>query len=429
MKARLLFISAIILIIGTNTVFGQVLTVDEAVRIALDNNLSLKQNTIDLGIKKRTANRSWNSLLPALGASAVISHPTSITGSPNSAISDVWTPGFQLSAGLTLSTSVIGNIKKAQADYKTGLISNEAANQEIELSVRKLFYQLLLLDSNRELATLNLKSAGDRYEQTVLLSQMGQASRLDELTAKVDMENLRPQVINTGILCENGLDTFKTILGIPKEAMLKLDGNLVVDITGEFPIVSTFSRDSLETLSLQQSIKSLEAQRSTVRNNAYAPVLNLSWTSTPMYSLDYKKWSDNGSFSVSLGLKIDNFLPWSGSKTQIDMLNDSIHSVEIQLTDSIRNRENRISQNIRTIEKNLESIAAIKLNVELAQSTYDMYGEAYKRGAADYQHLRNAGDNIIQAKNQLLSEQYNLVSTLLDLEKELNIPFGTLSGK
>jgi outer membrane protein TolC len=55
-----------------------------------------------------------------------------------------------------------------------------------------------------------------------------------------------------------------------------------------------------------------------------------------------------------------------------------------------------------------------------------MIEDAYKRGAADYQRLRNAGDSIAQAKNQLLQEQYNLISTLLDLEKELNIPFGTL---
>jgi hypothetical protein len=31
------------------------------------------------------------------------------------------------------------------------------------------------------------------------------------------------------------------------------------------------------------------------------------------------------------------------------------------------------------------------------------------------------------AKNRLLQEQFNFVSALLDLEKELNVPFGTLS--
>ena len=67
------------------------------------------------------------------------------------------------------------------------------------------------------------------------------------------------------------------------------------------------------------------------------------------------------------------------------------------------------------------------LTVELSQSTYEIIEDAYSRGAADYQRLRNAGDSIGQARNQLLQEQYNLISALLDLENELNIPFGTLS--
>jgi outer membrane protein TolC len=66
------------------------------------------------------------------------------------------------------------------------------------------------------------------------------------------------------------------------------------------------------------------------------------------------------------------------------------------------------------------------LNVELAQTTYDMYEDSYRRGAADYQQLRGGRDSLEQAKNRLLQEQYNLISALLDLEKELNIPFGTL---
>jgi outer membrane protein TolC len=77
----------------------------------------------------------------------------------------------------------------------------------------------------------------------------------------------------------------------------------------------------------------------------------------------------------------------------------------------------------------LESLEATKLNVELAESTYEMIADAYRRGAADFQRLRGAGDSLEMAKNRLLQEQFNLISALLDLERELNIPFGTLSNK
>jgi outer membrane protein TolC len=125
-------------------------------------------------------------------------------------------------------------------------------------------------------------------------------------------------------------------------------------------------------------------------------------------------------------MSLDSFLPWSNAKTQIDALNDQISSTQIQLTDSMRNRDNRLNQNIRTIERILESLEAMKLNVELAQTAYEMHEDAYRRGAMDYQRLRAARDGLEQARNRILAEQFNLISAILDLERELNIPFGTL---
>jgi len=165
MKTRNLFLTFLLLTAPSIAVFAQepavfrALTVNDAVQIALEKNLSLMQNAIDLGTKKRSLDHSWNSLLPTLNASAMISHPTSVTGPIEPESRNVWTPGFSFSAGLTLSASVIENIKKAKADYQTGLLSYEAARQELELSVRKLFYQMLLLDANRELAVQNFQSA------------------------------------------------------------------------------------------------------------------------------------------------------------------------------------------------------------------------------------------------------------------------------
>jgi len=452
MKTKHLFFIAFFLValtsVGIQAAFAQeagnlngtmfrVLTVDEAVRIALDNNLSLKRSALNVGTAKRAADRSWNSLLPTVTASAMVSHPTSITGEtlPRQTMSpdgrpqdrDVWTPGFSLSTGLNLSTAVIENIKKARADYEAGILSHEAVRQELELSVRKLFYQILLFDANRELAAQNFASAQARYEQSAALTRAGQAPHLDELSARVDMENLRPTVRNAQILYENALDTLKTVLGLPSEITVKLDGDLSI-IDGFTALIATdnwTSKESLEVSRLLASIRSMEAQRKTIRNSAYIPSLRLSWASTPLYNLQNEYWNDNGSFTVSLGLNIDNFLPWSSAKTQMDALNDSISATQIQVSESLRNQENRVSQNVRTIERILESLEAMKLNVELAQSTYEMFEDAYRKGAADYQRLRSAGDSLEQAKNRLLQEQYNLISALLDLEKELNIPFGT----
>ena len=460
MKTKHIFLFTLLALASAGTVFAdlrygdlqsgnlraganpQVLTVDSAVQIALENNLSLRRMALNTAAMKRAADRSWNSLLPTVSAGAMVSRPTSITGEifplqamgPDGRVIDrnVWTPGFSFSTQVTFSTAVIENIRRAEADYAAGLLSYEAARQELELNVRRLFYHILLLDANRELAAQNFASAQARYEQSAALARAGQVPHLDEFSARVDMENMRPAVRNAEIIYENALDSFKAILGLPSDTVIRLEGSLGVTLNGGFSGIHDPPRgnraigECLETARLRKSIQSMEAQRNAIRNSAYVPSLRLAWNSTPLYNIQNNFWTDNGSFSITLGLNIDNFLPWSVSRTQMDALNDQIQSTHIQLADSLRSRENRVNQNMRTIGRILESLEATKLNIELAQTTYDMFGEAYRGGAVDYQRLRSARDGLEQAKNRLLQEQFNLISATLDLERELNIPFGTI---
>jgi len=362
----------------------------------------------------------------------MVSRPTSITD-PIPPPQDVWTPGFSMSAALTLSPATIGNIKRAQADYAAGVLSYEAARQELELNVRRLFYQILLLDANRELAARNLASAQSRYEQSATLASVGQLSLLDELMARVDMENLRPMLRQAEILYENALDTLKVILGLPADVELRLDGNLSREIAApddvDFAAMRVQPQESLETAILRESIRSMQAQRNAIRNSVYIPSLRLAWNSTPLFinTPAGRNWNDvGGSLAISLGLSLDSFLPWSAATTQVQAINDAILSTQMQLSDSLRNRDNRLTQSIRTIERILESREAMILNVELAETSYEMFTDAFMRGVVDYQSLLNARNGLEQAENRLLQEQFNLISAILDLERELNIPFGTL---
>jgi outer membrane protein TolC len=400
------------------------LTIEESVRIALNNNLGLTQNAIELNGKQRAADRSWNTLIPTITTAAVAGRPASVTGEIPPA-QDIWLPGFQVSAALNLSVTAIDNIKKARSDYEAGILTYELAKQRLELQVRKLFYQIILMEAGKELAERSFESAQARYEQIAALVKAGQAARLDEMTARVDMENKRPNVRNAHTQYENALDSFKTLLGLPWEQAVTLKGTLHYGdsgITGETP-----RSESFEAAALQKSITSLEAQRNAARNGAYVPVISLSWKSTPLYNTKGGKWNDSeGSFTVGLGFSLDNFLPWSAARTRIDSLNDSIRSAEIQLGETLRDRENRITQYRRTIEQAKENIAALRFNVELAQAAYTLYEEAYHSGAADYQSLRDADDSLLLARNRVQQERYNLISAILDLERELNVPFGTI---
>jgi outer membrane protein TolC len=398
-----------------------ILDMESAVTRALEKNFSLERSRLELTGAKRKADRSWNTLIPSLAAEASTSRPASVTGTLPSA-ADKWTPGLNFSASLQLVPAIITNIQQAKKDYEAGLVSYETACQNLEFQVRKLYFQLLLLQANVRLEEQNVISSQNRYEQTRVLQRTGQASNLDELSARLDLQTQKTNAIGAQTLYVNALDSLKYLLMFPPEEIITLQGSLE-EFAGSSR--AAYTGEPLRITALRKSIESLVLQRQTARSHAYAPTLTLAWNALPLY--DNHRWTDsNGRFSLGLSFKLDNFLPGSPAREQIDALSDTIALQQNLLQETLLDSRNIIRQLERNIARSLEIIETLGLNVTLAEETCKMYEEAYRSGTTDLQSLYSSRDNLSLAQNKLLSERYNLVSAILELEKELNVPFGSI---
>ena len=402
-----------------------VLTVDEAAALALEHNLSLERTRIETRGKKRDAENAWNSLVPSLSAGASYGRGTSLTGdlAPGR---EAWTPGISLSAGISLSPSMVNDIQAATYNYESGLYSYETARQELELQARKAFYQILLLQGNVDLADRNIVSAQERHEEAAARARAGQAARLDELSAKVELENLKPAKRNAETQLRNALESFAQILGLDPGGEIRLEGSLerAPRKAGGLDIAE-HRQESYSAAALRESLAATEAQRKSLWNQAYLPSLRLSWTGNPVYAND--EWTDSGGlFSISLSIQIENFFPGSKAKNQLAALDDSLALSRSRIAEALQNEDMQIRQSMRALEQSMESMEALALNADLARETYAMWEESYRRGSADLQSLRSAADSLSEAEHRMQQEQYNLLAAALDLEKALNVPFGTL---
>jgi outer membrane protein len=409
-----------------NNVFAETaLDIESAVRLALEKNLSLERSRIDREAAQRKYSRSWNSLLPSLEAGALVSRPTSVI-SPISAADGRWTPGFSLSASLQISPSVVTTIAWTKEEYASGRINYEAARRDLEFQVRRLYCQILLLKENVELARQNVATAESRYRQINAQYRIGQASNLDELSARLDAQTQRTNTLSAEAAYNNALDDLKYLLMIPAEETLIPGGDLRT-----FSVVTKDPQarggESLNISAQRQALAALEARRKSERVSTYAPSLNLSWNASPLYSDTSGGWVDNGGqLSISLSLKPDNFHPWSAAKEQLDSLGDAIAGQKSALVEAAMNHQNTIQKLLRNIARSTETIETLRLNVALAGENHRMYDEAYRKGAADLQSLYAARNSVSLAHNTMLSEQYNLITAILELEKELNLEFGSM---
>jgi outer membrane protein len=423
MKTKLILLCVSFLIV--NNVWTETpLDIETAVRIALEKNLSLERSRMESVSAKRKYDRSWNSVIPSLGAGLRAAHSTSITG-PLPPEANVWTPGFSLSASLQLSPSIITDIKQTKEDYELGVLSYARARQDLEFQVRRLYYHLLLLQANRELMEQNTADAQSRYEQILASRRAGQASNLDELSARLDVQTQRTNTRSAMTAYANALDILKNFLMIPPEENIILQGDLrTLSVTEAYGQTETPGA-SLSIGVLQKTISSLEVQHRGLRISSYAPSLGFSWDAYPGYNGKTNDWTDGGQFSITLSMSLDSFFPWSRTKEQIDSVEDRIALQRNLLQETIMSHRNTVQTLRRNITQSGDAIETLRLNVTLAEETRRTYEDAYRRGAVDLQSLYSARNNIQLAENQLLSEQYNLAAALLELEKELAVPFGT----
>lgn len=406
---------------GLSAEAAETLDADAAVQLALKNNLSLQRTKLAADAAKRASDRSWNSLIPTATASTTRTLPNeAAVGDPE------WTTRNALSLSLSLSPSIVSEMKQAKLEYESGLIDYDQARRSLELATRKAFAQLLLYEANIDIAERKIETARSRYEQTAAKAKVGQASQLDALSAQVDWETLKPSLSAAETAYADALDEFRTLLGLPADRDLALAGTLEAGIDSS-ALAAERVGESAEVAALRKSVEVAAAGKKTVRDSALLPSLTLSYTEAPTYSAE--TWSDAGSFSVSLGLKLDGFLPWSSTREAMDQYDDTVATLNSRIAEAELTSDATIRQLRRSVEKSFGSLEALSLNVRLAEQSYAMYEEAYRKGTSDLQSLKSAGDTLEEARLSVLKERYTLAVALLDLENELNVPFGSIGKR
>ena len=128
----------------------KILTLEDCVSLAKENNLSIKVEQNTLNDLKRKNETSWNSVSPSIKGEASFLDDFSKN-----------TESFSVSGslGLTLSTNLYSTIKGAKLNYENGLLTYNQAVKQIEMSVWKTFYGLIYKTEYLSFQSQNLLTA------------------------------------------------------------------------------------------------------------------------------------------------------------------------------------------------------------------------------------------------------------------------------
>jgi outer membrane protein TolC len=430
------------------------LTPDEAVSLAIKNNLGLESSRVTTSTKKRASDLSWNQFIPGITvagslvrdnekteATAIDLSVFGLAGKfPISPEQPQWHIAGTIQASLNISVAMFENMKRLRLDYEGGLLSFEKARAQLERDVRKSYYNMLLLQENIALLRESFENAGRRVQMAQANYNAGLAPQLTLLQAQVAQENMRPTIDQA----ENGfklsMAQFAMNLGLPVDTDFELvplgEDSFFIDLDLA-NMISKAASGKPDIQELRRNILILQSGRK-AQIFSLLPTLSLSWSAASAFVKDPWKdpwfesgddWRKSGSLTISLGLRLHSLLPFSQDFQAIKNLDDQIKTANIGLAQMIQGTEIEIYNTVLSLAKIQTTAQAQEETVKLAEQSYRLTEEAYRAGLQYQLEVQNAELSLRQARVQMLEQQFNYLNGLIDLEYSIGVPFGTLSKR
>jgi len=468
LAARGKILPAVFFLCGIISAYGQQgtvlrLTPDAAVEMTIKNNLNLQSAMLGLDVKKRKSEFVWNQFIPSASVTGTLSRdnwastsggmlpvpldsivpgfpPNIFAVTPYSITLPQWHVNGSFSATLDFSFALVEGIRSYRLDYQAGRISLEKAKLQMEQAVRKMYNQLLLLESNVVLLNESYNNAQRQASTAEANFRAGLAPRLTWLQAQVAAENMKPSVYDLENNLKNLKGNFALILGLSYDTPFELEpiSFSIFEIPMELSeLISHASREKPDILELQASIMTLKSQKKALSLQQFTPFLRLGWSLTSLFSpaLDPFKddlftmdnWNKGGNFSVTLGMSLNNLLPFTKEGQQRKDMETNLQIQSIRLAQMVRETELEVFTKLASLDKIRTSAEAQRTAVNLAEQSYRLTEEAYRAGLQDFQAVQSASLALSQARLQLLQVNFNYLNDLIDLEYSIGVPFGTLS--
>ncbi len=401
------------------TLCAEDLTLEKALEIALRNNEQLKTANLKIQEAAGAVRESFGSFLPQASFSASFTKIPDVPqlgaitmGSENNYVTQFSVRQSVFTWGKIYNSYRISSRRKRAAELEF-----EKTKQEIILSVRKLFYSVLLSSKIEEISKEAKEVMERHFEVTEALYREGKVSSLAVRQVKVQLINAQTERINA----ENSLS-------ILKKRFLNLinydSGNEIV-FSGELSKPGVFETDAEKlkasalkkrpelgiALLREENIK-LSAKIIKAKNR---PSITASYNRLYLNPHNFKvEW--NWDWNASLLLNWPLFDGFSNS--------GKIRQVEAQLGQAASYRrflEKNIIlevENALTNGKNaLERVKVQQENAVTARKNLEIVQERYARGFTSDLELRDTSLALSKAEMQYFTALYDLNAALAELGK------------
>jgi len=401
------------------------LTLEDAVSLALKNNLSLKKTEIDLASSGYSERNLWSEIFPSINANAGIGYRWSPFSDPvqTAGYGFNYSIGFGVSLGLNAGISF--TIKSIQLAHQGNILKYEDARNQLSIQIIKIFFSLVAEKNNLLFLEEVFSLAQRQYSRSETLFRNGLVGELSFTQSRLALENARYSLSAARIAHNNNMSEFCAMLGISANDNLELSGetSLVRIEADSCSLIQKYLPLRPDIIRGNQEIERLAmAERQTFWQNR-APSLNLGidWSSS-----SFDPFADSLSASARLSIPVDSWIPGTSRYQSITRASDTLEKAKIDLTIAENSAKTQISSLSALLHNSWDSILIARLSLEAATRNYQLTEHAFNNGSVESLVLEDARNNMTNARGRLIQTELSYFNMILDLSAALNIDWKNL---
>ena len=399
-----------ILFIGVLQSYAQeTLTLEEAVKIALENNYDIKLSKNNLKIDETNVAIGNAGMLPKVTALALDNNThqnlsqtrtdgivNSLDNAKNSnwnyGVSLDWTifDGFKMFAKLDQLKALQ---KLGETELKQAILSKISAIHSTYFSLAEQQQQLAALDSTIVISNQRLNLTKNRYS-------IGKASKLEVLNAEVDLNTDTSTLLkekelytNTKILL-NQILARKSAIDFKVSDEISVNNNLVLP---ELWDLASKQNPQLELLIVNKQISELQLKQ--IKGNRYPTVkVNTGYSFAETRSqLGFTSQTSANGLNYGISASLNLFDGWAQNRNE-KIAKIDIDNTKIAIEQQKQNLDSQLATVFQTYSTSLLLMELEEKNEAIAKQNLDITFDKFKIGTINTLEFRTAQLNYVNAK-------------------------------
>ena len=409
------------------------LGLEEALDLALSENPTIVIAQTEIERYDYVKRQTWGQLLPQVSLGGQVNH-TFIKQNMSKGFSIGGDQYTNISASIDatmplFAPTVYRTLKMNRTQMEAAVEQARATRLGLIAEVRKAFYNILLAEQSLEVLRTSEATVQRTVDDTEVQYRNGLASEYDLLTARVQLSNIRPTILQTENSIKIAKRMLKMLLSVPEEVEIEVTGELDAMrdevLNGTKELSADVSQNSqLRSMELQEEVLSRQLKAA---NASRLPMValfgNFTLAGNNMGTFSMKDMSvvqDGYYWQNPLYGGVRLSIPLFSGLTKMNKSRELKNKLR-QLSLQRKYTEDQIHVEVHTALNNLltarEQMSAQELTVEQATKAYKISDTRYRAGAGTILELNSAQLAQTQAELNFSQAIFDYLSAKADYDR------------